>query len=174
MPKNDDRIRAVISGYTRDKNRWDSMDPVVGNDVTPVFELAADLRRRETEVNDIADMLGIAETDARILCMSDDAAVAVMETHFELNFSTGDRNIDAYNRYRWMPLYNELRRRIEGASYETSKKVVEELLKTGRIDWWKPMELENDAEIKEIANKCKDGKDAEPFAIFCKRRGLEQ
>lgn len=168
MPKNDDKIRAVISGYTRDKNRWDSMEPVIGNDLTPVFELAADLRRRETEVNDIAGMLGITETDARILCMSDDAAVAVMETHFELNFSTGDSKVDAYNRYRWMPLYNELRRRIEGASYETAKKVVEELLETGRIDWWKPMEFEKDPEVKKIVKRCKDGSDVEPIETFWK------
>ena len=166
MPKNDDKIRAVISRYTRDKNRWDSMEPVIGNDLTPVFELAADLRKRETEVNDIAGMLGITETDARILCMPDDAAVAVMETHFELNFNTGDSKVDAYNRYRWMPLYNELRRRIEGASYETAKKVVEELLKTGRIDWWKPMEFEKDPEIKEIAKRCRDGSDVEPIETF--------
>ena len=166
MPKNDDKIRAVISGYTRDKDRWDNMDRISGNDITPVFDLVADLRRRETEVNDIATMLGITEMEARILCMSDEAAVAVMETHFELNFNTGDSKVDAYNRYRWMPLYNELRRRIEGASYETAKKVVEELLETGRIDWWEPMELKNDTEIKEIANRCKDGKDVEPIEKF--------
>ena len=169
MPKNDDKIRAVISGYTRDKNRWDSMDPIIGNDLTPVFELAADLRKRETEVNDIADMLGITEADARILCMSDDAAVAVMEAHFELNFNTGDSKVDAYNRYRWMPLYNELRRRIEGASYGTAKKAVEELLETDRIDWYKIMGFDSDPEIKKIAKRCRDGNDVEPIEIFWKR-----
>ena len=169
MPKNDDKIRAVISGYTRDKNRWNSMVRGKHTDITPVFDLAADLRRRETEVNDIAAMLGITETEARILCMSDDAAVAVIEAHFDIRFSTGDGKVDAYNRYRWMPLYNELRRRIEGASYETAKKVIEGLLETGCIDWWNPMEFESDPKIKEIADRCRDGTDVESIEIFWKR-----
>ena len=169
MPKNDDRIRAVINGYTRDKNRWDSMERGRDTAITPVFDLAADLRKRETEVNDIAAMLGITEMEARILCMSDEAAVAVMEAHFDICFTTGDDKVDAYNRYRWMPLYKELRTRIEGASYETAEKMVEELLETGSIDWCKPMKFDSDPEIKEIANRCRDGNDVEPIEEFWKQ-----